>query len=86
VLDVVDAYVLLLDRGEAAEVYNVCSGEGWTIRQILDELQRMAGTRADVLINPDRIRPTEIPWLVGDPGKLERLGWRRGVARAQPRR
>jgi GDP-4-dehydro-6-deoxy-D-mannose reductase len=28
-------------------------------------------------VDPARLRPSEIPWLVGDPGKLERLGWRR---------
>ncbi len=28
-------------------------------------------------VDPARLRPAEIPWLVGDPGKLERLGWRR---------
>jgi GDP-4-dehydro-6-deoxy-D-mannose reductase len=77
VLDVVDAYLLLLDKGEPGDVYNVCSGEGWAIRQILDELQRLAGTRAEVRVDAERVRPTEIPWLVGDPGKVERLGWRR---------
>jgi GDP-4-dehydro-6-deoxy-D-mannose reductase len=77
VLDVVEAYLLLLDKGEPGEVYNVCSGEGWSIRQVLDELQRLAGTRAEVRVDPERVRPTEIPWLVGDSGKLERLGWRR---------
>jgi GDP-4-dehydro-6-deoxy-D-mannose reductase len=77
VADVVDAYVLLLDRGRAGEVYNVCSGRGLSIREILDLLQELAGTHAEVNVHPDRLRPAEIPWLVGDPNKLEALGWRR---------
>jgi GDP-4-dehydro-6-deoxy-D-mannose reductase len=77
VADVVNAYALLLDRGRAGEVYNVCSGCGLSIRQILDLLQELAGTRAEVTVDPNRVRPAEIPWLVGDPRKVEALGWRR---------
>jgi GDP-4-dehydro-6-deoxy-D-mannose reductase len=77
VADVVDAYLLLLDRGEPGEVYNVCSGQGLGIRDILDQLQELAGTHAELRIDPNRLRPAEIPWLVGDPGKLEALGWER---------
>jgi GDP-4-dehydro-6-deoxy-D-mannose reductase len=77
VADVVDAYLLLLERGESGEVYNICSGQGLSIREILDQLQKFAGTSAEIRIDPNRLRPAEIPWLVGDPRKLETLGWRR---------
>jgi len=77
VADVVEAYLLLLERGVSGEVYNVCSGEGLSISETLDTLQDLAGTNAEIRVDPRRLRPSEIPWLVGDPGKLERLGWRR---------
>jgi GDP-4-dehydro-6-deoxy-D-mannose reductase len=77
VADVVDAYLLLLERGMPGEVYNVCSGQGLSIREALDALQELAGTHAEIRVDPARLRPTEIPWLVGDPSRLERLGWRR---------
>ena len=77
VADVVEAYLLLLERGGPGEVYNVCSGEGLSIQQTLDALQELAGTHAQVQVDTARLRRTEIPWLVGDPGKLERLGWQR---------
>ena len=32
VSDVVDAYLALLERGVPGEVYNVCSGEGASVR------------------------------------------------------
>jgi GDP-4-dehydro-6-deoxy-D-mannose reductase len=75
--DVVAAYLLLLERGVSGEVYNVCSGIGLSIRQALDMLQELAGTRAEIRVDPSRIRPTEIPWLVGDPDRIEQLGWQR---------
>jgi GDP-4-dehydro-6-deoxy-D-mannose reductase len=77
VLDVIEGYLLLLERGVPGEIYNVCSGEPRRIRDLLDELQRLLGTRAEVRVDAHRLRPVEIPWLVGDPGKVEALGWRR---------
>ena len=73
--DVIDGYLVLMERGIAGEVYNVCSGKGLTIREALEIMQELAGTHAEIRVDPARLRPTEIPWLVGDPRKLERLGW-----------
>jgi GDP-4-dehydro-6-deoxy-D-mannose reductase len=75
VLDVVDAYVRLLTAGAAGEVYNVCSGRGRSIREVLDEIIERAGVHAEVRVDPARFRPVEIPHLVGAPDKLIRLGW-----------
>jgi len=76
VSDVVDAYLLLLDAGEPGEVYNVSSGVGRSVRELLDEMLELAGVGARVEIDPGRLRPVEIPSLVGDPSKLLALGWR----------
>jgi GDP-4-dehydro-6-deoxy-D-mannose reductase len=75
VADVVDAYCLLLLRGAVGQVYNVCSGRGRSIREVLEELLRLSGVRAEIRIDPARVRPADIPHLVGDPAKLFRLGW-----------
>ncbi len=77
VLDVVEGYRLLLARGRAGEAYNVCSGEGRSIRAVLEALCRQAGVEVSVEVDPARVRPVELPWLVGSAGKLEALGWRR---------
>ena len=75
VMDVVDAYRILLDRGAPGEAYNVCSGTGRSIRSILDELVKLSGAEATITVDPARFRPAEIPSLVGDPTKLKSLGW-----------
>jgi GDP-4-dehydro-6-deoxy-D-mannose reductase len=77
VLDVVDAYLLLLAHGVPGEPYNICSGAGWSIRQVLDALQALANTHAEIRVDPARLRPAEIPWLVGSPDRIEHLGWKR---------
>lgn len=78
VRDIVRGYWLLLERGEPGEVYNLCSGRGWAIREILDFLIRESrvgsiGIRED----PTRLRPADIPVLIGDYGKISRaFGWK----------
>lgn len=78
VLDVVEAYRLLLTRGEPGQAYNVCSGEGRTIRQLLDMLIELADLTGKVTVEVEaaRLRPAELPSLVGNPDKLRRLGWK----------
>lgn len=77
VRDIVRGYWLLLERGEPGEVYNLCSGRGWAIREILEFLlgkARVAGI--DVEEDPARLRPSDVPVLVGDAGKLgAQTGW-----------
>jgi GDP-4-dehydro-6-deoxy-D-mannose reductase len=76
VRDVVRAYWRLLESGNAGEVYNVCSGKGIRIRDLLQALIAAAGVDVEVRVDPDRLRPADIPALVGDPAKLhEATGW-----------
>jgi GDP-4-dehydro-6-deoxy-D-mannose reductase len=76
VRDVVKAYWALLDRGAAGEVYNVCSGRGVKLRDLLDGLIVLSGVRVDVHVDPARLRPVDAPVLVGDPGRLRAAtGW-----------
>ncbi len=75
VRDVVEAYRLLVEKGRAGEAYNVCSGLGQSIRVLLDELISLAGVQARVEVDPARVRPVELPSLVGNPSKLLALGW-----------
>ena len=73
--DVVAAYRLLALRGAPGEAYNVCSGQGRTIQSLLEELVALSGVSARVERDEARVRPSELPSLVGDPAKLQRLGW-----------
>jgi len=75
VADVVDAYRTLAERGEAGTVYNLASGVGTSIAEALDRLLRISGVEARVERDESRIRPVDIPALVGDNRKLRALGW-----------
>jgi GDP-4-dehydro-6-deoxy-D-mannose reductase len=76
VRDVVRAYWTLLDVGVGGEAYNVCSGRGWSIREMLDMLLARSRVKVEVRVDPERLRPSDIPVLVGDPSKLRAAtGW-----------
>jgi GDP-4-dehydro-6-deoxy-D-mannose reductase len=76
VRDVVRAYRLLVERGEAGSIYNVASGNGLSVRQVVDELLAVAGVQANLQVDASIIRDGEPQVLVGDPSRLAALGWR----------
>ncbi|MDC0709388.1 GDP-mannose 4,6-dehydratase [Stigmatella sp. ncwal1] len=75
VKDVVAAYRLLLTAGVPGQTYNVCSGTARSIRSVLEEMLALSGVEARIELDPTRLRPSEIPSLVGAPDKLRALGW-----------
>jgi GDP-4-dehydro-6-deoxy-D-mannose reductase len=76
VADVVEAYIALAELGVPGEVYNVCSGEGVTVRELAVGVLQRLGVRADITIDQSLVRPVDLPALVGSPAKLHRAtGW-----------
>ena len=76
VRDVAAAYVALLERGRAGELYNVATGTGYALVAVLERLQRMLGWRVKAEHDPHLARRSDITHLVGDPAKLRSAtGW-----------
>ena len=76
VSDVVAAYISLCQRGAPGEAYNVASGTGWSVQQILDRVLARAGVQATPVEDPSLVRPVDVPVLIGDSQKLQRAtGW-----------
>jgi len=81
VRDVVRAYWLLLERGphgvaRPETVFNVCSGRGVRVGDVLRRLIDLAGVQVEVRQDPSRFRPSDIPVLIGDNRRLRAAtGW-----------
>jgi len=75
--DVVGAYSLLLTQGTRGEVYNICSGQGRSIHDIVTLLSTLFGIRVQVHQEQSRIRPIDNPRIIGSYKKiLKDFGWK----------
>lgn len=68
---VVESYVRLLELPGRGEVFNVCSGEERSIREIIAIMEKISGHRIEVRVNPAFVRDNEISHLHGDPSRLQ---------------
>lgn len=76
VRDVVAAYERLMDQGTSGRAYNVCSGRAWRIRDLLEEMVHLTGSAVSITIDPDRMRPSDVPTIQGDATRIRaELGW-----------
>ena len=79
VRDAVVALEMLAEQGEEGEAYNVCTGVGHSVREVLDILLAHAHKPVAVCPDPSRFRPVEEPFKVGNCAKLLQLGWRPSI-------
>ena len=76
VRDVVRAYRLLALNGKAGEAYNVCSGTSVSIESIAERLLALSSLSMDLVVDPDLLRPVDLPDLRGNPSKIKKdTGW-----------
>ena len=81
VRDVVRAYRLLVERGAPGEAYNVCSGRDVAIQEIADHYVAMSTADVSFELDPERLRPVDVPIVRGDNTKLRTAtGWAPEIA------
>jgi GDP-4-dehydro-6-deoxy-D-mannose reductase len=73
VRDVVRAYRLLAEGGLPGEAYNIGSGQGVSVRALLDRLVALARVPLRVVEDAARFKPADIPCLVSNPARLVAL-------------
>ena len=68
---VAQAYLGLLEKADAGEIVNICSGQGWPLGGVVDRLAQMSGHHLDIEVDPGLVRANEVRTLVGSPAKLQ---------------
>ncbi len=75
--DMVRGYYLAVLKGEPGEVYNICTGEGHKIKDVLDLLLSFSKIKIEVKQDPKRMRPSDVELLLGDNTKfVKQTGWK----------
>lgn len=77
VRDMVRAYLLAVQKGEPGEVYNLCSQKAVKVKDMLDLLLKFSRVKVKIKEDPARLRPSDVPILLGDAGKfMSKTGWK----------
>lgn len=72
------AFRILAESGRPGEVYNIACGRAVTIADALERLMVVSGVRPEVREEAERMRPVDLPLLLGDGSRLRGLGWEPG--------
>lgn len=77
VRDVVKAYKLSLEKDlEPSSVFNISSGRGIKVSELLDKLLSLSNKKIEIKTDPNRLRPSEIPITIGNSSKFRgQTGW-----------
>jgi len=77
VRDMVRAYLLAVEKCDPGDVYNICSGSTIKIGDMLTMLLSMTKTKVEIKEDPERMRPSDVPVLLGDNTKfVQKTGWK----------
>lgn len=71
VRSVVQCYRLLLESKTQGEVFNVCSGQGHSLLDLLQMMHEISGHYPEINVNPAFVRVNEVNRLVGSSAKLD---------------
>jgi GDP-4-dehydro-6-deoxy-D-mannose reductase len=75
VKDMVRAYMLLMENGVVGEAYNIGSGVGVSMENVVQKLMSLSETKIRVEEDATRMRPHDIPEIVADASRVRKLGW-----------
>lgn len=70
---VAEVYLHLAQGDYSGETFNICSGLGTSLAEIIAILSDMAGYQIEVRVNPDFVRDNEVKRLIGSGVKLNRF-------------
>lgn len=77
VRDMVKAYLLAVEKCDPGDVYNICVGSAVKVGDMLQTLLSMSKVKVEVRQDPARMRPSEVPVLIGDNTKfVQKTGWK----------
>jgi len=77
VKDIIIGYRLLVESELNGEIYNLCQGQGQSIKAVLDILLSFSDKKIEIKFDEKRMRPSDNPKIIGNNKKIEKaLGWK----------
>ena len=81
VRDMVKGYLLAVEKCDPGDVYNICTGSTILIGDMLKLLLSMSKVKIEIRSDPARMRPSDVPILLGDNSKfVAKTGWKAEIS------
>lgn len=81
VRDMVRGYLMAVQKCDPGEVYNICTGKAIQVSDMLTMLLSFSKVKATIQPDPLRLRPSDVPVLIGDNSKfVSKTGWKPEIA------
>lgn len=82
--DLIDALILLAEKGKDGDVYNISSEYVYQISDIVTMIEEQVGFKFKIVTDTNLLRPTDEKIIVGDITKLKRdTGWNQKILMRQ---
>ncbi|NCO12514.1 MAG: GDP-mannose 4,6 dehydratase [Candidatus Pacebacteria bacterium CG_4_10_14_3_um_filter_34_15] len=75
VKDMVEAYIVVMNNGQKGEVYNIGSGIGVRMSDVVQKLVSLSTKEIIIEEDKSRLRPHDIPKMIVNNDKIKSLGW-----------
>ncbi|MBA7479516.1 GDP-6-deoxy-D-mannose reductase [subsurface metagenome] len=74
--DIINAYILAIEKCKPGNIYNISSNKGYTIGKAIEIFKKLSRVKFEVKTDPSKIRKIDIPILIGNGDKFSKLtGW-----------
>ena len=82
--DLINALMMLAEKGKAGDVYNISSERIYQMMDIVQIIEEQIGHKLKLNVDSKLIRPTDEKIIVGDVTKLKRdTGWQQNISMEQ---
>jgi GDP-4-dehydro-6-deoxy-D-mannose reductase len=73
---VVEAYYLLFQKGKKGQIYNICSGFGTSLNDVIQKMATILNIHVTQKIDPNLVRPNDNKVIIGSNKKIKNdTGW-----------
>lgn len=77
VRDLINALILLSEKGTAGEVYNISGNKVYLVADIIQIIEQIVGIKFNIDVDQALMRPTDEPIIYGDSSRLMKdTGWK----------
>ena len=70
---VVNAYRRLLEHCPVGKIFNICTGQPHSLREVVELCEKITGHNIEIKINPKFVRANEVRILTGDNNRLKEV-------------